>query len=270
MQAYPEKDRVVVVTGAASGIGKAIARHYAQRGAAVGLLDCDTAGLQSCVAEFEHSGYVATAAECDVTSPRACTAAIDAVIARWGGIDVLVNNAGITQRDAFVNTVPDVYRRVMAVNFFGALHCTQAAIRSLVARQGQIIVISSIGGFAPLLGRTGYCASKHALHGFFNSLRAELRAHNVQVLIACPWFVTTNLQRRALAGNGSVTSHPQSRVGRSSTPEDVARAIYRAACKRQSLLVLTPMGRFTYWLSRLAPQLYETIMRRQLRQELIR
>ena len=270
MEGYHEKDRVVVVTGAASGIGQAIAQQYAQRGARVGLLDNDTTALQACETRFKHKGYDVTAVSCDVASSAACHAAIKTIMDLWGGIDVLVNNAGITQRDAFVNTAPDVFQRVMKVNFFGALYCTQAAIRTLIDRQGQIIVISSIAGFAPLLGRTGYCASKHALHGLFGSLKAELQSQNVHILMVCPWFVQTNLQRRALAGDGAVTSHPQSRVGRSSTPQAVARAVYRAARKRQSLLVLTPMGKLTYWLSRLAPGLYETLMRRQLRQELMR
>jgi short-subunit dehydrogenase len=161
-----------------------------------------------------------------------------------------------------------VYRKVMDVNFFGSLYCTAAAMQSLIARKGVIIVIESLAGVAPLLGRSGYCASKHALHGFFTSVRSEVRDAGVHVMIACPGFVKTNLQTRALGGDGEVTRHPQSMVGKPTTAEHVAEAIFKGTLKRKHLLVLTPVGKLTYWLSRLAPVIYERIQARQLRDEL--
>ena len=105
-----------------------------------------------------------------ITIEKECQHAMDAVIDARGGIDLLVNNAGITLREPFIHTRMTAYRRVMDVNFFGAIHCTKAAIESLIQRRGMIIVLSSIAGFSPLPGRSGYCASKHALHGFFDTL----------------------------------------------------------------------------------------------------
>ena len=156
----------------------------------------------------------------------------------------------------------------MAVNFFGSLFCTKAAIDSLIARKGIIIVIESLAGVSPLLGRTGYCASKHALHGFFTSLRSELRDTGVHIMLACPGFVKTNLQTRALGGDGQVTAHPQSMVGKPTSAQNVAEDIYKGALNKRHLLILTPVGKLAYWVNKLAPILYERLMARQVRGEL--
>ena len=203
-----------------------------------------------------------------MSNRQECEDAIARILQQYGGIDVLVNNAGITQRGAFRATRIEVFEKVMAINFFGSLYCTKAAIESIVERKGLIIVNESVAGLAPLLGRTGYSASKHALHGLFTSLRTELFGTGAHVMIVCPGFVRTNLQTRALGGDGRVTGHPQSTVGSQDTPEEAADAIYRAAVKRKDLLVMTPVGKLSYWISRLAPPVYERIMARQLRAEL--
>ena len=260
--------KIVVVTGAASGIGLAVCRRFARAGAVCALLDMDRDALAGCEKEFAAAGHRAMTVACDVTRKEDCDAAIAAVIDRFGGIDVLFNNAGITQRSAFVDTQVDVYRRVMDVNFFGALYCTKAAIDSLIERRGLILSNESIAGLAPLLGRTGYSASKHAMHGLFTSLRTEVRDLGVHVMVVCPGFIQTNLQERALGGDGNVTRRPQSRIGKQDTPESAAEAIFRGASREKDLLVLTPVGKLGYWVSRLLPALYERAMARQLKSEL--
>lgn len=264
------KDKVVVVTGAASGIGAAICRRFAKEGAKIGLLDMDAQSVAAAADRLNDAGADALGLKCDVADETQCTAAVDTIIKLFGGVDLLVNNAGITQRSAFVDTQISVYRKVMDVNFYGSLNCTRAAIDSLIDRQGGIIVIESLAGVTPLLGRTGYCASKHALHGFFTSLRSELRETGVHVMLVCPGFVSTNLQTRALGGDGRVTTHPQSVVGKPAPAAKVADAIYKGALKRRHLLVLTPVGKLAYWISRLAPNIYERLMARQVREELER
>ncbi len=264
------KDKVVVVTGAGSGIGAAVSRRFGEAGARLGMLDMDTAAVKAQAESLRGQGVEALALRCDVAGEDQSTAAIRQILDHYGGIDVLVNNAGITQRSAFADTRMHVYRKVMDVNFFGALHCTAAAMPSLLQRRGVVIVIESLAGVAPLLGRTGYCASKHALHGFFTSLRAEIRKTGVHIMLVCPGFVATNLQRRALGGDGQVTDHPQSMVGKPTTAGQVADAIYRGALKRKPMLVLTPVGKLSYWINRFAPLLYERIMARQLSHELRR
>jgi NAD(P)-dependent dehydrogenase (short-subunit alcohol dehydrogenase family) len=163
------RGRTVLVTGAAGGLGSALCRAFGRQGARIAALDRDAQRLQALVAALRADGVEAMALACDITDEAECRAAIASV----GAIDVLVNNAGISARALLRDTAPDVIRRVMAVNFFGAVNATQAALESLVARRGQVVVISSIAGFSPLVGRTAYSASKHALHGFFDSLRSE-------------------------------------------------------------------------------------------------
>ena len=264
------KNKVAVVTGAASGIGAAICRRFAREGARIGLLDVDEKGAQAEADKLRAIGVGAVGIRCDVVNEDECTSAMKEIFDLYGGIDVLVNNAGITQRSAFVDTQISVYRRVMEVNFFGSLHCTKAALASLIERKGVIIVIESLAGITPLLGRTGYCASKHALHGFFTSLRSELRNTGTHIMLVCPGFVETSLQSRALGGDGRVTTHPQSMVGKPVSAESVAGRIYKGAVNRNHLLVLTPVGKLTYWIHRFAPRLYERLMARQLKEELLR
>ncbi|MFO7599319.1 MAG: SDR family oxidoreductase [Candidatus Desulfacyla sp.] len=262
------KDKVVVVTGAASGIGLAMCRRFSTDGAKIAMLDMHAQALHEAQQGLAGKGVDCLSVTCDISQRDSCEAAIRQIMDRYGGIDVLFNNAGITQRGAFVDTDISVFEKVMAVNFFGSLYCTKAAIRSLIQRRGLIIVNESVAGLAPLLGRTGYSASKHALNGLFTSLRTEIRETGAHVMIVCPGFVKTNLQTRALGCNGDVTPHPQSRVGGQDTPEHVAEAIYRGALKRKHLLVLTPVGKISYWISRIFPVLYERMMARKLRGEL--
>lgn len=264
------KNKIAVVTGAASGIGAAISKAFAARGVKLALLDIDETAVEAAAADMVAGGAEAVGITCDVAREAECEAAINSAVRHYGAIDLLINNAGITQRSTFVDTRTDVYRRVMDVNFFGSLYCTKHAINSLIERKGSIVVIESVAGVAPLVGRTGYCASKHALHGLFTSLRAELAGSGVHIMIVCPGFVRTNLQSRALGGNGRITSHPQSTVGNQDSPERVAEAVCKGIQKKKPLVVLSAVGRLAYWMSRMAPNAYERLMARQLRSEINR
>ncbi|MNE44218.1 putative oxidoreductase SadH [compost metagenome] len=173
---------------------------------------------------------------------------------------MLVNNAGITHRSSFAETELAVFQRVMAINYFGALHCTKAALPSLTARSGQIIVLSSLAGFAPLLYRSAYNASKHALHGLFETLRYELKDSGVNVMLVCPGFTATDLRKNALVGDGSVAPQPPLAMGKVASPQDVAEAIYRAALKRKRLLILSNVGWRARVLARFFPRLFERLL----------
>jgi NAD(P)-dependent dehydrogenase (short-subunit alcohol dehydrogenase family) len=266
------RGKVVVITGAAGGLGRALVHTFLQAGAQVVALDRDPAALESLAREL---GSPASAdatqwmtAICDVTRLDDCEVAIAQVRARFGGVDVLINNAGIAHRSAFADTQVDVLRRVMDVNFFGAVNSTHAALPSLSQRAGMVIAISSVAGFAPLIGRTGYAASKHALHGFFDSLRTEVQDDGVDVLIVCPSFIDTGIDRAALGADGRPAAQPRTTTGKTTQPAEVAAAILHAARQRRQRLLFGFTAQAAWWLSRLWPTRYAAVMRKRLRAEI--
>jgi NAD(P)-dependent dehydrogenase (short-subunit alcohol dehydrogenase family) len=259
------KDKIIVVTGAASGIGAAICRRFGRENARIALLDMSEEALNAQTGMLQAQGQEVFSIVCDVTQEESCAQAVEDVIKRYGGIDVLVNCAGTTLRAPFTDCTISVLRKVMDVNFFGYVNCTKAALPSLIERKGSIVVISSIAGFAPVLGRTGYCASKHALHGLFNTLRAELRDVGVHVMIVCPGFTKTNLQSRALAGNGGPAEIARTQYGKESSPDIVAEAVYDGVVSRKRWVVLTAVGKISHLLFMLSPAFYDWIMARKLK-----
>jgi NAD(P)-dependent dehydrogenase (short-subunit alcohol dehydrogenase family) len=258
----------VLVTGAGGGLGHAIAEHFAAAGAHIVALDKDAAAVARLQSELEARGRACLAVPCDVTDPDACARAVAAAVERFGAIDVLVNNAGMSHRSGLAETDLTVIRRVMDVNFYGAIHCTKAALPRLIERRGLVIAISSVAGYTPLIARTGYAASKHALHGFFESLRTELAPQGVHVMMACPSFIATQIDRNALGGDGQPVRHAQVTIGRPLTPDAAAQQIVAGAARDRRLLLIGRTARIAWWVSRLAPALYEKLMARRLRGEL--
>ena len=266
------EDRCVVITGAAGGLGQALVHAFLQAGSRVVALDRDAQALDA----LQHSIFTNTPNQtpsllttvCDVTQLPSCEAAMAQASARFGGIDVLINNAGIAHRSAFADTQVDVLRRVMDVNFFGAVHCTHAAIASLRQSKGLVIAVSSVAGFSPLIGRTGYAASKHALHGFLDSLRTEVQDDGMDVLIVCPSFIDTGIDRAALGADGQPAAHARTTTGTTTQPAEVAAAILLAARQRRQLLLFSFTAKAAWWLSRLWPTRYAAIMKRRLQTEI--
>lgn len=259
--------RVVVITGGAGGIGQAIARRYLKAGCRIALVDRDLDALE--IARATLDDYVTTHQH-DVTQTGRAGELIDTVLAAHGQIDILVHCAGLTQVSPCCDTTLEVYRRVMEVNFFGAVALTQAALLALVASRGHIVVLSSVAGFAPLIGRTGYCAAKHALHGFFETLRAELTPDGVGVTIVCPTFTATNFARAGLTGDGSQLSFDRSTSGEIITPETVAEDIFRAVAGNKPFTFPGRTAKLAWWFRRVAPHTYVRIMIRRFAVELKR
>ncbi len=259
----------VVVSGAASGLGRALTLRFGRAGARVVALDRDVDALERLRQESAAAGCEVLALPCDVTDEQACTAAIATAVQQLGRVDVVINNAGISHRSPFEATATAVLRRVMDVNLFGAVHLTRPALPALRQSRGLIVAISSVAGYTPLIARTGYAASKHAVHGFFESLRTEVASDGIDVLLVCPSFIATGIDRNALGPDGLAVTHAQVVIGRQLQPDAVAERIFRGCERSQRLLLIGRTARAAWWLSRLAPSLYERIMARKLRGEMV-
>jgi len=256
----------VAVTGGAGGIGLAIASRFAVRGATPWLIDVDGVRLGEAAKVIGGARTLVA----DLTDLDTCRSAIEEIRSVSGGLDALVNNAGITHRSPFIETDPAVIARVMEVNYLGSVNVTSAALPSLVESAGAIGVVTSVAGFAPVLGRTGYVGSKHALTGLFSTLRAEVSPYGVDVTIIAPTFVATDMQERALGGDGSVTAHAQSRVGKQVGATTVAERTVRAMERRRRTAIIGGVGHLTRAMTAVAPAIYERLMARSLRSELDR
>lgn len=256
----------VVITGAAHGIGAALARHLAQAGHAVAVLDPDAATAKERAALLERGGASALGIRCDVTRPDACRAAVAQVTAAWGGIDILVNNAGATHVSRVGDTALAVIRRVVEVNVFGAVQPTQAALPSLLERKGQVVALSSVAGFAPLATRAGYAASQHAVEGFFGTLRTEYADDGLGVTVVRPSFVRTDIGARALGSDGGAAgARARSGVGHEIEPDAAAEEILRGVTERRRVVWVGRKARLASWTSHLLPRLYQRLgLRRTL------
>ncbi|PKM31154.1 MAG: short chain dehydrogenase [Gammaproteobacteria bacterium HGW-Gammaproteobacteria-11] len=255
------QQKVVVITGGCAGIGRALALRFAQSGARIAILDVQDEPLVAFRQQLmDKLNADVLALHCDVADEQACEQAMRQVLEHFGGIDILINNAGITHRSAFAETDLTVFQRIMAVNYFGALYCTRLALPSIVQRRGQVIVLSSLSGFAPLLYRSAYNASKHALHGLFETLRMEVREQGVNVMLVTPGYTATDIRKHALQADGSVISSPVASPLGLSSPTEVADDIFRAAVKRRRQLVLSNVNWRARLLARLLPGLFERWM----------
>ncbi|WP_313554220.1 SDR family oxidoreductase [Stutzerimonas nitrititolerans] len=253
--------KVVLITGGCAGIGRALAERMAQAGARLVIFDLEQNALDGLVQHLvDHHNADVLGLRCDVSDSMAVQQAVALVLERFGGIDVLINNAGITHRSRVADTSLAVFERIMAVNFYGALHCTQAALPSLVARRGQIIVLSSLSQYAPVPDRAAYNASKHALHGLFETLRGELDGTGVHVMMVCPGYTATDLRKNVLVGDGSAAPQPVLTAGRVASPQDVAEAIYQGALRRRRLLVLSNLDWRARIIARCFPRLFEQLL----------
>jgi NAD(P)-dependent dehydrogenase (short-subunit alcohol dehydrogenase family) len=260
--------KTVVVTGAAGGLGRSLCLRFGAAGARVAALDLRPEPLSALARDMAASGHEVFTQVCDVTDAAACAKAMRLASDRLGSIDLLINNAGISHRSAFADTRLGVIHRVMDVNFFGAVNCTHAALPALRASRGMVIAVSSVAGFSPLIGRTGYAASKHALHGFFDSLRTELEGDGIDVMLVCPSFIATGIEGAALGGDGQPVGRARQTTGGEMTPTDAASRIFSVALAGRRLLLLGATARLAWLVSRCSPRFYAALMKRRLQAEI--
>lgn len=261
------KDKVVVITGGSSGIGKALAFEFGAKGSKVLITGRNEDDLLKITHALQEKGITAHYLRADVTIPDDNRRMAEEALRCFGGIDVLINNAGISMRAVFKDVDPGVIRQVMDINFYGAVYATKFCLSEIIRSRGSIIGISSIAGYRGLPARTGYSASKFALNGFLESLRSELLDSGVHVLTACPGFTASNIRVRSLTEQGTAQGVSPREEGKMMTAEECAAHIYRATVKRRRTLILTAEGKLAVFLNKWVPGLMDRIVYNKLRRE---
>lgn len=255
------KNKVVVITGASSGIGKACAEEFAKRGANLVLAARQYVSLCEITADLQTKYAIkAIAVQVDVSKEEDCQLLMKQAVNTFGKIDVLLNNAGISMRALFSELDLSVLKNLMDVNFWGTVYCSKYALEEIMKTKGSIIGVSSIAGYRGLPGRTGYSASKFAMNGFMESLRTELLHSGVHVMVACPGFTSSNIRVAALAKDGLAHGETSMEEGKMMSAEQVAIAIVNGIAARKRTLVMTGQGKLTVWLNKLFPALTDKLV----------
>lgn len=260
-------ERVVIITGASSGIGKACAYFFSQKGAHVVLAARNGDRIDQIAADLHKRDRKALAVQTDVSRAEDCKNLVDQTIAYFGRIDVLINNAGISMRGLFSDTSLDVLRQLMDINFWGTVYCTHYALPYILKQKGSVVGVSSIAGFQGLPGRTGYSSSKFAMHGFLQTLRVENLKTGLHVMIAAPGFTSTNVRKSALGPDGRSQGESPRDEHKMMEPEKVAEILFRGIHRRKRQIIMTRQGKITVWMRRLLPKLTDKITYRVMARE---
>jgi NAD(P)-dependent dehydrogenase (short-subunit alcohol dehydrogenase family) len=259
------KDKAVIITGASLGIGRALALLLADQGAWLTLAARHAEPLEVVAAECRGRGGKAIAVPTDVSEPQQCQALVERAMSEYGRLDMLVNNAGVTMW-AYFDDVTDlsIFDTIMRTNYLGSVYCTHYALPHLRSTKGRILAVSSLTGKGGVPTRSGYAASKHAMAGFFDTLRIELAESGVSVTVVYPGFVSTGVRERAFGADGKPLGASPVHEDQVMTADECARIILRAAERRQREEVMTLRGKLGQWLKLIAPTLVDRIAKKAI------
>jgi NAD(P)-dependent dehydrogenase (short-subunit alcohol dehydrogenase family) len=264
---HPLKENVVILTGASSGIGRALALELANSGAFLVLAARSRGALETVASECVSRGGRAIVQTTDVTDDDQCRALVDRTVSEHGRIDTLIHDAGVSMWARFAE-VQDfgIFERIMRVNYFGAVALTRYALPWLLRTRGRLAAVSSVAGLNGVPTRSGYSASKHALVGFFDSLRIELAPEGVTVTILCPDFVKSEIRERCFGPDGKPLGPGNSPVREDvvMTAEECARISVRAIARRDREVLMSPRSRVGLWLKLIAPGVVDRIAARAI------
>lgn len=254
--------KVVWITGASSGIGEALAHAYSRRGAQLVLSARSAAKLEqvrnACADPEKHR-----VVPLDLSQPASIEQACGQVLGGGGRVDILLNNGGISQRSLAAEATLDVDRAIMETNFFGTVALTKAVLPSMLERgSGHIVVVSSLVGIIGTPFRSSYAASKHALHGFFDSLRAETWKQGIRVTMACPGFIRTDISVKALSKDGTPHGTMDDALARGMPPATCAEKIVRAVEQNRDEVYIGGKEVLGVYLKRYFPALFNRIIRK--------
>jgi short-subunit dehydrogenase len=253
---YSLKDKVVVITGASSGIGLALGKLALERGAKLAVCGRNEVKLQEAFCNNPEVLCV----KADVSNEVDCELFIKAALHKWGRVDVLINNAGISMRAIFERADLKVIRELMDINFWGTVYCTKFALPSIRQNKGAVVGVSSIAGYRGLPARTGYSASKHAMQGFLEGLRTETLRTGVNVMWVCPGFTASNIRNVARTADGSAQAETPLDESKLMSAEECAEIILRGVEKRKRTIVMTMQGKLTVWVNKLFPKLADKLV----------
>ena len=242
------KGKTIAVTGGSDGIGKAMVELLLAAGANVSTCARSEQKLQLLQTTYSSKSLLCVAT--DVSIYEDCKNFINKTIAQFGGIDVLINNAGISMRAELKDADIDVFKKIMDINYHGTVYCTKLALESIIKNKGTIVGVSSIAGYRGLPGRSGYSASKFAVNGWLEAVRTELLDDGVNVMWVAPGFTKSNIRNVAL--NEKANAHGESPMDEQSlmTSEECAQHILNAIVKRKRTLVLTFTGKRTVFMNK--------------------
>ena len=261
------KGNRIILTGASEGIGRALALALAARGARVALAARDRERLESLAQQCRAAGGEAIAVPTDVTSEHDLEWLVAETVKTFGGIDVVVHNAGITMWSRF-DALKDlsIFERLMEVNYLAPVRLTALALPHLKASRGLVVAVASLAGLTGVPERSAYAGSKHAMVGFFDSLRIELAGSGVDVTVIAPDFVVSEIHKRAIGADGEPLGTSPMQQGKIMTADECAAHIVRGIEKRQRLVLMSARGKFGRWLKLIAPSLIDRIAARAIRQ----
>src|SRR5262245_49162069 len=254
------KDKVAIVTGGTDGIGKALVEELLAAGAKVATCGRNHDKLYDL--QSSHPSYPLYTMIADVSNENDCRRLVETTIKFFGGVDILINNAGISMRALLKDASTEVIRKVMDINFLGSVYCTKYALNSIIERKGTIVGVSSIAGYRGLPGRSGYSASKFALIGWLEAIKTELKPEGVHVMWVCPGFTASNIRNAALTKDGSAQGESPLDEGSLMTAEECARHILNAIRKKKRSLVLTFDGKRTIFFNKFFPSLADKFVQK--------
>lgn len=257
-------NKVVWITGASSGIGEALANAFALEGSKLVLSSRRKEELERVKTELKLSDEQILILPIDLTDTSKANEYTQQVISKFGRIDILINNGGISQRALTKDTPLDIDRKIMEVNFFGTIALTKSVLPVMLKQKsGHIIAMSSIAGKFGFYFRSAYSASKHALHGFFESLRMEIYKDNVQVMIVCPGKIKTNISFNAVTGDGGTHNKMDESQANGVSAEECAKQILKGIKNNTEELFIGGKELRAVWVKRFFPKLFSKLIRKQ-------
>jgi short-subunit dehydrogenase len=255
-------NKTIWITGASGGIGEALAIELANRGARIILTARDEEKLNSVKAGLKGEGHIVY--PMDLLKTGEISEHIERLIQWEGAVDMLINNAGVSQRSSAVDTALEIDRRIMELDYFAAVYLTKGLLPKMVERKsGCIVTITSVAGKLGTPKRSAYCAAKHALHGFMDSLRAEVHKHNIEVVLAVPGSIQTNISRNALAGDGAKHGVLDPAIANGMPVEECARRIVNGIIRgKEEILIAQGKEKLAVYLKRFWPGLLARMVRK--------